>query len=314
MQLPVSTIRLILILSIAASWAGSGDAGAAKAQDVFNSNPARSAAGWDRWDQCAHSINNAIQAFNVVDEANATCAGHDESPGCWPPLDAALQEVQAAASIFKRRGPAGEGNAHNHQAGADLIAAGECRTGASQSGSAGDKRNSPPRLNGRLTATGTPAAPKPGPLQRQEPKLDPSATATPQPQPLQPQEAKLDPAAGGSDNGAPQKGNIQIFKPTPAWDRWHLAVFNALAPLMKTSECAGVPNVTYRIAANSDGNSTYLFSVYAGNPGCEGVLKRVVISLPGFPDDQCRQVDMSALVLKGENGRVDVNWRPDNCL
>jgi hypothetical protein len=124
--------------------------------------------------------------------------------------------------------------------------------------------------------------------------------------------AKLDPAAGGSDNGAPQKGDIQIFKPTPAWDRWHLAVFNALAPLMKISECAGVPNVTYTIAANSNGNGTYLSSIYAGKPSCEGVLKRVVVSLPRFPDDQCQEVDMAALVLQ-VGGRFDVNWRPDAC-
>lgn len=126
-----SGLALLLAMAVVCSWL-SGHA--ARAQDSFNSNTEPAS-----WEGCARGITDAIQAFQIVDQASEACAGPRSGPAltgsvteaCWGPLDAALGEVQTAASIFQHAhgnpGAVAAGNAHNRQAGADLKTARECR-------------------------------------------------------------------------------------------------------------------------------------------------------------------------------------------
>jgi hypothetical protein len=106
-------------------------------QDRFNSTTEPAS-----WEGCKRGIGDAIQAFQIVDQASEACAGPRSGPALtgsvteayWGPLDAALGEVQTAASIFQQAhdnpganpGAVAAGNAHNRQAVADLKSAGEC--------------------------------------------------------------------------------------------------------------------------------------------------------------------------------------------
>lgn len=161
MRRAVSISFPIVILSLAIGCSGVG-VGAAVAQDVYNSRAERDAS--VAWQRCAHSLNNAIQAFQIVDQATKACSGHGggqasgtsggNANGCWGPLNAALGEVQAAASLFRQVPGAGEaraealvaaGNTHNHRAEADLNAAQECSMQGghrTRAGPGGDQFNS----------------------------------------------------------------------------------------------------------------------------------------------------------------------------
>jgi len=103
MRRPASKSGFALLLALAVVC--SELSGHAAAQDRFNSNTPPAS-----WQECARGIGDAIQAFQVVDQASEACAGPRSGPAltgsvteaCWGPLDAALGEVQTAASIFRQ--------------------------------------------------------------------------------------------------------------------------------------------------------------------------------------------------------------------
>ncbi len=139
-----------------------------------------------------------------------------------------------------------------------------------------------------------------------------------QPPPTQPRQPRYAPRG----NGPRQRGTV-IFVPTPEWESWHQMVYNLVWQRAHGPCLSGRVQYIVTPVKNDPRRTTFISATVFTFPNSTAPMLRAQaqacvqallgITLPPFPDRQCRQVQMGA-ATGSESNVLDKAWRPERCF